>query len=58
MKEFNWTFAVLCLCSFLSKLVVGNDFKGFDDNILFSLNFPGDKLVSKMLLITYLLTIQ
>ena len=40
MKIFHWALSVSLIgcCCFA---VNGNDFKGFDDNILYSLNWPG-----------------
>lgn len=40
MRSEHWILTVL-LVSFSSFKAKGNDFKGFDDNNLFSLNWPG-----------------
>ncbi|XP_070496411.1 endoplasmic reticulum lectin 1 isoform X2 [Chironomus tepperi] len=45
MKKYHIIGYVLALVISCSQQVLSNDFKGFDDNILFSLNFPGDNFV-------------
>lgn len=46
MKKIHSIGYIALLIISCSQQVFGNDFKGFDDNILFSLNFPGDNFVS------------
>jgi hypothetical protein len=35
---------LLSLCAVGAVLCIENDFKGFDDNILFGINWPGSRL--------------
>ena len=51
MKKYHIIGYVLALVITTSQQVFGNDFKGFDDNILFSLNFPGNNFVSYSILL-------
>lgn len=43
VHSIGYTLVLIISCS---GQIFGNDFKGFDDNILFSLNFPGQDFVS------------
>jgi hypothetical protein len=42
MKSLEWVLT-LSVVGFINYQVEANDFKGFDDNNLFSLNWPGSE---------------
>jgi hypothetical protein len=53
MKRHHISGFIIAVVISCTQQAFGNDFKGFDDNILFSLNFPGsDNFVSYLAFIT------